>query len=124
MRSKIGRFQKDDNYLLALILFDAHGNYDFGSSMLAMTKNVTSPDDNQKKQMLIYKMLLVHRNELQNKIVSNTFEKWYKQTTSLANITRLNNFVHQQTFVPYMYDYFDFVYQKNLSILTPVFINI
>lgn len=57
-------------------------------------------------------MLLVHRNELQNKIVSNTFEKWYKQTTSFANITRLNNFVHQQTFVPYIHNYFDFVYQK------------
>lgn len=70
-------------------------------------------------------MLLVHGNELQNKIVSNTFEKWYKQTTSFANITRLNNFVHQQTFVPYMHNYFDFVYQKkNLSILTPVFVNI
>lgn len=117
MRSKIGRFQKDDNYLLALFLFDAHDDYNFGSSMLAMTTNVMSPDDNQKKQMLIQKMLLVHRNELQN--------KWYKQTTSFANITRLINFVHQQTFVPYMHNYFDFVYQKkNLSILTPVFVNI
>lgn len=76
-------------------MFDAHDDYNLGSSMLAMTTNVMSPDDNQKKQMLIQKMLLVHRNELQN--------KWYKQTTSFANITRLKNFVHQQTFVPYMH---------------------
>lgn len=70
-------------------------------------------------------MLLVHRNELQNKIVSNTFEKWYKQTTSFANITRLNNFVHQQTFVPYMhYTLILYIRKKNLSILTPVFVNI
>lgn len=53
LRSKIGRFQKDDNYLLALFLFDAHDDYNLGSSMLAMTTNVMSPDDNQKKQMLI-----------------------------------------------------------------------